>query len=138
MVLIDHKPSKKMLCYHQLLPVTSRIVVVNPKGTGMRNAVVQLVLVIVGISSIHAARLLATSSFHLRIDPVGSADKVQAIQGHDTLEMTRMNGIYFVRWINPGHWEVLVKASAPNRDCRYNLTAGPGGDFDLGEIHLPQ
>jgi hypothetical protein len=106
------------------------------KGTGMRNAVVQLVLVIIGISSIHAARLLATSSIHLRMDPVGSADKVQAIQGHDTLEMSRMNGVYFVRWINPGRWQVLVKASAPYKDSRYDLTVGPGGDLDLGEIQL--
>ena len=104
----------------------------------MRNAVVQLVLVIIGISSIHAARLLATSSFHLRIDPVGSADKVQAIQGHDTLEMTKTNGGYLVRWINPGRWQVLVKASAPYKDCRYNLTVGPGEDRDLGVIRLPQ
>ena len=104
----------------------------------MRNAVVQLVLVIIGVSSIHAARLLATSSFHLRIDPVGSVDKVQAIQGHDTLEMTRMNGVYFVRWINPGRWQVLVKASAPYKDCRYDLTVGPGEDRDLGVIRLSQ
>jgi hypothetical protein len=104
----------------------------------MRNAVVQLVLVIIGISSIHAARLLATSSFHLRIDPVGPADKVQAIQGHDTLEMTKMNGSYLVRWINPGRWQVLVKAVEPYKDCRYDLTIGPGEDRDLGVIRLPR
>lgn len=104
----------------------------------MRNAVVQLVLVIIGILSIHAARLLARSSFHLRIDPVWPMDKVQAIQGHDTLEMTKMNGGYLVRWINPGHWQVLVKASAPYKDCRYDLTVGPGEDLDLGVIRLPR
>ena len=78
----------------------------------------------------------ATSSFHLRIDQVGSVDKARAIQGHDTLEMTRMNGGYFVRWINPGRWQVLVKATAPYKDCWYDLTVGPGEDRDLGEIHL--
>jgi hypothetical protein len=102
----------------------------------MRNAVVQLVLVIIGISSIHAARLLATSSFHFRIDPVGPADKVQAIQGRDTLDMTKMNGGYIVRWISPGRWQVLVKASAPYKDYRYDLTVGPGEDLDLGAIRL--
>ena len=102
----------------------------------MRNAVVQLVLVIVGVSSIHAARLLAKSSFHLRIDPSVSANKVLAIQGHDTVEMTGMNGGYSVRWINPGRWQVLVKASTPYKDWRYDLTVGPGGTLDLGEIHL--
>jgi len=102
----------------------------------MRNAMVQLVLVIIGVSSIHAARLLATSSFHLRVDPVGSADKVLAIRGHDTLEMTRMNSVYFVRWIDPGRWQVLVKASAPYKDSRYDVTVGPGRDLDLGQMHL--
>jgi hypothetical protein len=102
----------------------------------MRNAVVQLVLVIIGISSIHAARLFATSSFHIRIDPVGPADKVQAIQGHDTLDMTKVNGGYVVRWINPGRWQVLVKAAAPYKDYRYVLTIGPGEDRDLGAIRL--
>ena len=106
----------------------------------MRNAVVQLVLVIIGVSSIHAARLLATSSFHLRIVPAGAVDKVQAIQGHDTLELTGTNGngAYSVRWINPGSWQVLVKASSPYKDWRYDLTVGPGGNLDLGEIHLLQ
>jgi hypothetical protein len=104
----------------------------------MRNAVVQLILVIIGISSIHAARLLATSSIHLWVSPVGSADKVQAIQGHDTLDMTGTNGVYRIRWINPGRWQVLVKASSPYKDYRYDLTVGPGGDLDLGEIRLTQ
>jgi len=104
----------------------------------MRNTVVQLVLVIIGVSSIHAARLLATSSFHLRVVPAGAADKVQAIQGHDTVEMIPANGIYSVRWINPGRWQVLVKASSPYKDWRYDLTIRPGRDLDLGDIRLTQ
>src|SRR5580658_9152570 len=98
----------------------------------MRNTVVQLVLGIIGISSIHAARLLATSSIHLRVGSAGSADKVQAIQGHDTLDMAGTNGVYHLRWINPGHWQVLVKALSPYKDYRYDLTVGPGSDLDLG------
>jgi hypothetical protein len=104
----------------------------------MRNAVVQLVLVIIGISSIHAARLLAASSFHLRIGPAGAAEKVQAIQGHDTLEMTNMNGVYFLRSVNPGRWQVWIRATPPYKDLRYDLTAGAGGDADLGDIRLMQ
>lgn len=105
---------------------------------GMRNAAVQLVLVIIGISSIHAARLLATSSLHLRIDPAGAAEKVEAIHGHDTVEMTGTSGAYSVHWLNPGRWQVLVKASTPYKDWRYDLTIGPGGNLDLGDIRLTQ
>ena len=104
----------------------------------MRNAAVQLVLVIIGVSSIHAARLLATSSFHLRVGPAGRAIKVQAIRGTDTLAMTHVNGVYFIRSINPGRWQVLVKAAAPYKDQRYELTVRPGGDADLGEMMLVQ
>jgi hypothetical protein len=104
----------------------------------MRNAAVQLILVIIGVSSIHAARLLATSSIHLRVRPDGKAFRVRAIQGADTLEMTHVNGIFFVRGINPGHWQVLVTAAAPFRDQRYDLTVLRGSDADLGEMTLVQ
>ena len=104
----------------------------------MRNAVVQLVLVIIGVSSIHAARLLATSSFRLKITPAGAANRVQAIQGHDTVAMTNMNGVYYVQSVNPGRWQVLVTAMAPYKDLRYDVTVGPGGDADLGEMRLTQ
>jgi hypothetical protein len=99
---------------------------------------VQLVLVIIGVSSIHAARLLATSSFRLRVGPVGAAHKVMAIQAHDTVPMTSMNGVFYVRSINPGRWEVLISAGPPYKDLRYDLTIGPGGDADLGYLRLTQ
>jgi hypothetical protein len=99
---------------------------------------VQLILVIIGISSIHAARLFATSSFHLRVGPAASVKKVRAIQGHDTLEMTGMNGVYSIRSINPGNWQIVVTAAAPYRDWRYDLLVGPGGNIDLGEVRLLQ
>lgn len=102
----------------------------------MRNAIVQLILVIIGIYSIHAARLLATSSIHLRIRPIGAEKKVRAIQGHDTLEMTGMSGVYALRSINPGKWVVVVNAKPPYEDVRLNLTVDPGDNFDLGNVLL--
>jgi hypothetical protein len=97
---------------------------------------VQLVLVIIGITSIHAARLFATSTLHLRVGPAAAAKKVRAIQGRDTLEMTGVNGVYSIRSINPGIWVVLVDAAPPFMDYRLELVAGPGGEVDLGTIHL--
>ncbi|HTR27983.1 MAG TPA: hypothetical protein VMH27_01865 [Puia sp.] len=102
----------------------------------MRNAVVQLVLVIIGITSIHAARLFATSTLHLRVGPPQAAKKVRAIQGHDTLELTGFNGVYSIRSINPGTWVVLVDAAPPFMGYRHELVAGPGGEVDLGTIQL--
>ena len=103
----------------------------------MRNAMVQLCLVIIGISSIHAVKLMETASFHVRISPASAADRVWAVQGHDSLEMMNVHGEYFLRSINPGHWQVSVEANPPYKSSCYEMTVKPGFDKDLGEIRLP-
>ena len=103
----------------------------------MRNAMVQLCLVIMGVSSIHAVRLLQTSSFHVRMYPASGADRVWAIQGKDSIEMININGEYFLRAIHPGYWLVSVEASRPYRSVQFNSgNIPPGFDKDLGEIRL--
>ena len=103
----------------------------------MRNAMVQLCLVIIGISSIHAVKLLQTSSFHVQVFPANGADRVWAIQGKDSVEMTNVNGEFFLRAINPGQWEVSVEANHPFKNTRLNVgDIKPGFDRDLGEIRL--
>lgn len=103
----------------------------------MRNAIVQLALVIIGVSSIHAVKLLQTSSFHVRIFPANGADRVWAIQGKDSIEMTNVNGEFFLRSIKPGQWQVSVETNGPFKDVRFNVNnIRPGFDRDLGEIRL--
>ena len=103
----------------------------------MRNAMVQLCLVIIGITSIHAVRLLQTSSFHVRMYPSSGAERIWAIQGKDSTEMMNVNGEYILRSINPGHWQLSVEASAPYRDARFDIDeVKPGTDMDLGQIRL--
>jgi|GEM_PF-555174 len=103
----------------------------------MRNAIVQLVLVIIGISSIHAVKLLQTSSFHIRMSPANGAERVWAIQGKDSIEMANVNGEYFLRSINPGQWKVSIEAVVPFRNVQFNVgEIKPGFDRDLGEIRL--
>jgi hypothetical protein len=103
----------------------------------MRNAMVQLCLVIIGVSSIHAVRLLQTSSFHLRTLPANGAERVWAIQGKDSIEMINVNGEYILRSINPGHWQVSVQANGLYRNTRYDVNdVRPGTDIDLGQIRL--
>jgi len=103
----------------------------------MRNAMVQLCLVIIGVSSIHAVKLLQTSSFHVRTFPADGADRVWAVQGKDSVEMMNINGEYILRSINPGHWEISVQAEQPYQNTRYDVPdVKPGLDVDLGEIRL--
>ena len=97
---------------------------------------VQLCLVIIGITSIHAVRLLETSSFHVRMYPADGAATVWAIRGRDSVEMTGVDGEYYLRSISPGEWQLSVEANAPYLDTRYDVTAQPGADRDLGEIRL--
>jgi len=105
----------------------------------MRNAIVQLCLVIIGVSSIHAVRLLQTSSFHVRMYPANAAGRVWAIQGKDSIEMTNINGEYILRSINPGHWRLYVEANSPYRDARFDINdIKPGANMDLGGVRLRQ
>ena len=98
---------------------------------------VQLCLVIIGVSSIHAVRLLQTSSFHVRLYPSDGAGRVWAVQGKDSIEMMNVNGEYILRSINPGHWQLSVEANAPYRDARFDIEdIKPGTDVDLGNIRL--
>ena len=57
----------------------------------MKNAMVQLALVLIGITSIHAVKLLQASSPHTHMYSPGAADKVRAIHGKDSL---RRIGVY--------------------------------------------
>lgn len=103
----------------------------------MRNAILQLCLVIIGISGIHAVRLLQTSSFRVRMYPSNGAGRVWAVQGKDSIEMMNVNGEYIVRSINPGPWQISVEAAGPYRNAHFNLSnVKPGTDLDLGEIRL--
>jgi hypothetical protein len=52
---------------------------------------VQLTLVLIGITSVHAVRLLQASSPPIHMYPSGAAGKVRAIHGKDSL---RMIGVY--------------------------------------------
>jgi len=103
----------------------------------MRNAIVQLCLVVIGISSIHAVKLLQTSSFHFRMLPMKGAARVWAIQGKDSVEMLNVNGEYYLRAINPGSWQVSVEARTPFHGARFMVDdIRPGTDRDLGEVRL--
>ena len=103
----------------------------------MRSAIVQLFLVIVGISGIHAVKMLQTTSFHVRLFPANGAEKIWAIQGKDSIQMTNNNGEYILRSVRPGKWEVSVQANEPYRNaCFESGDLKPGMDRDLGEIRL--
>jgi len=104
----------------------------------MRNALLQLGLVMIGVMSVHAVRLLQTSSLHARVFPAGAAEQMIAIQGKDSIRMAASSeGDFYLTTANPGHWQLLVNARAPYRDANLEVRdVKPGSDIDLGEIVL--
>jgi hypothetical protein len=103
----------------------------------MKNAIVQLGLVLICISSVHAVKLLQTSSFHTRVFPSGAADGVWAIQGTDSIRMQGSDGNYYITTLNPGHWRIWVDAKSPYRNAELEvMNIRPGANKDLGEIRL--
>ena len=103
----------------------------------MRNAMVQLCLVLIGVTSVHAVKLLQTSSLHVTILPAEEADKVWAVQGKDSIKMTGIDGEYYLPAVNPGRWQVHVEAKKPYRNASFEeVTIGPGVEKDLGDMKL--
>jgi hypothetical protein len=80
----------------------------------MKNAMVQLTLVIIGVSSVHAVKLLQSSTIHAKIYPSTGAERVWAIQGKDSLRMIGK--------------DIIVKA----------IDVKPGTQKDMGKFTLVQ
>ena len=103
----------------------------------MRNAMVQLCLVLIGVTSVHAVKLLQTSSLHATILPAEAAEKVWAVQGKDSIKMAGIDGVYYLPTVNPGRWQLHIEAKKPYRNTRFEeVTVGPGMEKDLGAIQL--
>jgi hypothetical protein len=54
--------------------------------TCMKNAMVQLALVLIGITGVHAVRLLQSSSSHAPIYPAVTSQKTPVVHGGDSLK----------------------------------------------------
>jgi len=101
---------------------------------------VQLVLVVIGVSSVHAVKLLQSSTIHARIFPATGAEKVWAIHGKDSLRMiSNDDGEYYLVTLHPGSWELRVDARRPYKDIVVKaVDVKPGTQKDMGEFMLVQ
>jgi len=105
----------------------------------MKNAIVQLGMVLIGVTSVHAVKLLQTSSLHTKIFPGEAAEEVWAVQGRDSVRMQCSDGDYYLTTANPGRWKVYVDAKRPYKSVYLEVQdIKPGTDRDLGIITLQQ
>jgi hypothetical protein len=103
----------------------------------MKNALVQLGLVMLGVTSVHAVKLFQTASLHVRISPGYGADKVWAIHGTDTIRMLGNDEEFFVNNLNPGNWRIWIETKKPYSDAGMDaMNLRPGMNKDLGQIRL--
>lgn len=103
----------------------------------MRNALVQLGLVLLGVTSVHAVKLLQTSSLRAHISPNNAAESIWAIQGNDSVRMFENDGVYYISALHPGNWRIAIDAKKPYRNASVEATdIRPGVEMDLGEIRL--
>jgi len=103
----------------------------------MRNALVQLSLVLLGVTSVHAVKLLQTSSLRLRISPKEAAENIWAVQGNDSMRLPGNDGLYYISTLHPGNWRISIDAKKPYRNvCVAAEDIRPGVELDLGEIRL--
>jgi hypothetical protein len=105
----------------------------------MRNAVVQLGLVLIGVTSVHAVKLMQTASLRTKVYPSYAAETVWAVNGNDSVQMFGSDGDYYVTTLRPGYWEVKIDARKPYRNMSLGiLNIKAGTDRDLGEVILQQ
>jgi len=106
----------------------------------MKNAMVQLGLVVIGVTSVHAVKLLQTSTIHARVYPAAGAEKVWAIHGKDSLRMmSNDDGQYYLVTTHAGYWELRVDAKKPYKDIIIkSIDVRPGTEKDMGEFTLVQ
>jgi hypothetical protein len=106
----------------------------------MKNAMVQLGLVVIGVSSVHAVKLLQTSTIHARVYPAQGAERVWAIHGKDSLRMmSNDDGQYYLVAVHPGFWEFRVDAKKPYKNIIVKaIDVRPGTEKDMGAFTLVQ
>ncbi|HVW59047.1 MAG TPA: hypothetical protein VHC48_03395 [Puia sp.] len=104
----------------------------------MKNAMVQLGLVVIGVSSVHAVKLLQTSTIHAKVYPATGAENVWAIHGKDSLKMMgNDDGQYYLVTTHPGYWELRVNAKKPYKDVIVKaIDVRPGTEKDMGQFTL--
>ncbi len=104
----------------------------------MKNAFVQLCLVVLVITGIHAIRLIKANTINGKVSAPNALQFAWAIKGSDSVIVGADNGTFSLK-VKPGIWKVLLHNKNPYKNIIINnVIVKDGRSTDLGEIILAQ
>ena len=104
----------------------------------MKNAFLQLCIILLAISGIHAIRLLNSNTIIGQVSSPDALTYVWAIQNQDSVIAQSENGKFAIK-VKPGKWDVLLHTNSPYKNMLItNVTVTADRPTNLGEIKLQQ
>jgi hypothetical protein len=104
----------------------------------MRNAIVQLCLIVMVITGIHAMRLMQANTINGKVASPDALQFVWAVQGKDSVIVPAIHGEFALK-VKPGVWKLLLHTQTPYKNMVIeNVVVSDGKATDLGEIKLLQ
>lgn len=102
----------------------------------MKNAIVQLCLIVMAITGIHAMRLMQANTISGRVISPDALQFVWAVQGKDSVIAPAFRGQFALK-VKPGIWKLLLHTQTPYKNMVIeNVIVSDGKATDLGEIKL--
>jgi hypothetical protein len=106
----------------------------------MKMNFLKLCAVILGISGLHAIKIMRSPSIKGVIVPENKVKDIWAVQGNDSTEVRNDDGSFNVK-VKPGIWKIIIntnntKESYQKNTVLYRIDAIEGKNIDLGEINL--
>jgi hypothetical protein len=102
----------------------------------MKNAFVQLCLVVLVITGIHAMRLIKANTIQGKVSVPYALQFAWAVQGKDSIIVAAEEGNFTLK-VKPGVWKVLLHLRSPYKNMVItNIKVSDGHITDLGEIKL--
>ena len=104
----------------------------------MRNAMVQLCMVVLAISGIHAMKLINGNTIIGKVASPDALTYVWAVNDKDSIIVPATNGSFSVK-VKPGRWKLMLHTISPYKDLVIeNVIVTEGKPTNLGEIKLLQ
>ena len=102
----------------------------------MKTATSQLLLIVLIISGLHAAKIMHSASIKGVVVQDEQIKTIWAVQGNDSTQVTMENG-YFKVSVKPGLWKIIIQSKENYKSMILDkIQAVEGKNTDLGQINL--